>query len=117
MAAPEVKKVKQYPDLSKEPMVEFYLERQQFMDPSREYSVPVTINGQTYHAVFGKRNKLPKPVVEVLKNAKSAIHPMANSRRVDSVVGGEGRPAGEIMQSQTEYQYINDYNVVEEKVL
>lgn len=99
------------------PMVEFYLERQQFMDPTKEYSIPVTVNGYSFSATFGKRNRLPKAVVDVLKNSRSAIHPMKTTNRVELARGGEGRSQSEFMQSQSEVKYVNDYNVVEEKEL
>lgn len=107
---------KKHPDPNKDnEMVEFYLERQQFMDPSKRYTIPINVNGYEFEAEFGKRNLLPKSVVAVLKNAKSAIHPMRNADRVDRVIGGEGRNQSELLQNQTDYQYVNDYNVVEER--
>lgn len=111
------KQIKEYPNPAKEDLVEFYLERQQFMDPSKRYVVPVNINGYEFQAEFGKRQRLPRSVVNELKNSKSAIHPMANARRVDMVQGGEGRDQSEIMKTQAEIRYVNDYNVVEEKEL
>ena len=99
------------------PMVEFYLERQQFMDPSKEYVITSNVNSYEFKATFGKMNRLPKNVVAVLKNAKSAIHPMKNASKVDVARGGEGRSQSEFMQSQSEVKYINDYNIVQEKEL
>lgn len=97
------------------PLVEFYLERQQFMDPSKHYAITVKVNGYEFQAVFGRKNRLPKAVVEVLKNARSAIHPMKNASRVDRVMGGEGRSQSEFQESQSELKYVPDYNVVEER--
>jgi len=111
------KKIKEYPNPADEEMVEFYLERQQFMDPSKNYSVPVTVNGYQFEAVFGRKNRLPKSVVAVLKNAKSAIHPSLNAKMVETALGGQGRPQNELMTNQTELKYVNDFNVVEEKDL
>lgn len=99
------------------PMVEFYLERQQFMDPLKEYSISANVNGYSFSATFGKTNRLPKNVVAVLKNSKSAIHPMKNSSKVEMARGGEGREQSEFMQSQSEVKYVNDYNIVNEKEL
>lgn len=111
------KRVKDYPNPADGPHVEFYLERQQFMDPSKRYTVPVNVNGYEFHAEFGKKQRLPKAVVEVLKNAKSAVHPMTNARRVEMAIGGEGRPKEELYQSTQEIRYVPDFNVVEEKAL
>jgi len=98
-------------------LVEFYLERQQFMDPTKRHSIPVTVNGYPYEAVFGEKNILPKDVVKVLQNAKSAIHPMPNTEMVATALGGQGRKQSNIMQTSQQVQYINDYNVVMEKEL
>lgn len=111
------RKVKEYPNPADEEMVEFYLERQQFMDPSKHYSIPVTVNGYEFHAVFGRKNKLPKSVVAVLKNAKSAIHPSPNARFVETALGGQGRPQNELHAQPQELKYVNDFNVVDEREL
>ena len=114
----DVKKVKAYPNPAEtSPMVEFYLERQQFMDPSKRYVVPIQVNGYEFEAEFGKKQRLPQDVVAVLKNAKSAIHPMSNARSVETARGGEGRPQNELYASTREYKYLNDYNVVEDKIV
>lgn len=109
------KEIKHYPDPREEEMVEFYLERQQFMDPAKRYSVPINLNGYEFEAEFGKRQKLPRSVVNVLKEARSAVHTMPNTRRVETALGGEGRPQSELLNNQAELRYINDYNVVEER--
>lgn len=112
------RKQKKYPDPSvTSPMVEFYLERQQFMDPAKRYEIGCIVNGYQFYAEFGKKNILPKDVVAVLQNAKSAIHPMENASKVKIARGGEGRPQSQLMESGQSLQYINDYNVVIEKEL
>jgi hypothetical protein len=116
MAVSDVKKLKKYPDpKNSSPMVTFYLERQQFMDPGKEYSITVGVNGYNYSATFGKSQTLPADVVAVLKNAKSALHPSANAATVELARGGEGRPMSQLMDSTQSLKYINDYNVVIEK--
>jgi len=116
MAVADQKKAKKFPNpADTSPMVDFYLERQQFMDPSKEYSIPIHVNGYTFSATFGKKNKLPADVVAVLKNAKSALHPSANAGKVDLARGGEGRPMSQIMESTQSLKYVNDYNVVIDK--
>lgn len=108
------KRSKEHPNPAEtSPMVDFYLERQQFMDPAKRYTVPVTVNGYVFEAEFGVKNKLPKDVVDVLRNARSAIHPMANARKVEMAIGGDGRAQSDLLQPQQRVQYINDYNVVE----
>ena len=114
----EVRKQKAYPDPSvTSPMVEFYLERGQFMDPSKRYTIGINLNGYEYRAEFGKKNTLPRDVVKLLQNAKSAIHPMENAAKVEIARGGEGRPQNQLMDSGQSVQYVNDYNVVIEKEL
>ncbi len=112
---------RKHPDPSKGEWVEFYLERQQFMDPSKRYVVPVNVNGYEFTAEFGKRQKLPKDVVEVLRNAKSVIAGkaggMSNAHAVDTARGGEGRAQTDILNGKTEYTYLNDYSVITEKEL
>lgn len=116
MAVADVKKLKKYPDpKNSSPMVTFYLERQQFMDPAKEYSIQVGCNGYNYSATFGKSQTLPADVVAILKNAKSALHPSENASRVELARGGEGRPMSQLMDSTQSLKYINDYNVVIEK--
>jgi hypothetical protein len=110
--------IKQYPSPDEEEQVSFYLERQQFMDPNKRYSVPVNINGYEYEAVFGERQKLPRSVVNALKDAKSMVSGkaggMSTPHDVDRVSGGSGRNQSELHQRKQEYQYINDYHVIEE---
>ena len=114
----ETRKQKKYPDPSiTSPMVDFYLERQQFMDPSKRYTIPVNINGYAFEAEFGKKNTLPADVVAVLRQARSAIHPMANASKVEIARGGEGRQQNQLMDTTQTIQYINDYHVVIEKEL
>lgn len=113
---------KTYPNpMDTDPMVDFYLERQQFMDPAKRYSVPINVNGYEFQAVFGERNRLPKSVVDVLKNARSRMSPlkggMSTPHSVDTAQGGQGRPQSQIMESNMHDQYIPDYNVVEEREL
>jgi hypothetical protein len=116
MAVAEHRKSKKYPNpADTSPMVDFYLERQQFMDPAKEYSIPIHVNGYTFSATFGKKNTLPADVVAVLKNAKSALHPSANANKVEIARGGEGRPMSQIMDPTQSLKYINDYNVVIDK--
>jgi hypothetical protein len=112
------KRVKEYPNPADEEHVTFYLERQQFMDPSKRYAVPIEVNGYKFEAVFGEKNILPKSVVAVLKNAKSVISGkaggMSQPHAVDTATGGQGRAQSQIMAGQPDYRYINDYNVIEE---
>lgn len=118
VAEKEQRKAKKYPNpADTSPLVDFYLERQQFMDPSKRYTIPVTVNGYAFEAEFGKKNRLPADVVAVLRQAKSAIHPMANASKVEIARGGEGRPQNQLMDSTSSIQYVNDYNVVIEKEL
>lgn len=117
-ATSETKKVKKYPNPeNSSPMVDFYLERQQFMDPSKRYTIPININGYAFEAEFGKKNTLPADVVAVLRQARSAIHPMANTSKVEIARGGEGRPQNQLMDGTQTLQYIDDYHVVIEKEL
>jgi hypothetical protein len=121
MAGPAVepaKKAKKYQNPAESsPLVDFYLERQQFMDPSKRYTIDVNVNGYPFSAEFGKKNRLPEDVVSVLRNAKSAIHPSANASKVEIARGGEGRNQSQLLESTQSLQYINDYNVVIEKEL
>lgn len=96
-------------------LVEFYLGYQNGMDRTKTYTIPVKVNGYEYTAVFGKTNLLPEPVVKVLQNAKSAIHPTPQVRDMDRMRGGDGRPASQILQTGQEYQYIPDYEIVIQK--
>ena len=112
------KKIKKYPNpADTSPIVDFYLERQQFMDPSKQYTISVSVNGYPFSAEFGKKNQLPADVVAVLRNAKSAIHPSMNAGKVEIARGGEGRSQSQIMDATQSIQYVNDYNVVIEKEL
>ncbi len=94
------------------PMVNFYLAYQNGMDRSRRYVKELDINGFKATVEFGKDNLIPKQYVQLLQNAKSAVHPMAGTSRVETARGGEGRPASELLHSQQQVQYINDYDVV-----
>lgn len=111
-----IKRAKQYdnPEASGE-LVEFYLAHQNGMDRSKSYALPIKVNGYEFTAKFGEKNILPKAVVQQLQNCKSAIHPTANTGRVDISRGGEGRPASQLQQSQQREQYINDYDIVIQK--
>lgn len=96
-------------------MVTFYLGYQEGMRRDREYVIPITVNGYRYQAKFGRKNRLPRQVVEVLLNSKSAIHPSPNAARVDQAIGGEGPPISQGRRPWDE-QYIPDYDVVIDKV-
>lgn len=96
-------------------LTSFYLGFQNGMDRTKQYSIDVKVNGYAYTAYFGKSNLLPKDVVRVLQNSKSAIHPTPRVSEMDRMRGGEGRPAAQLMQSQQETQYVNDYEIVIEK--
>lgn len=118
MAVSESRKAKKYPNPeTSSPLVDFYLERQQFMDPAKRYTIPIYVNGYKFEAEFGKKNTLPADVVAVLRQARSAIHPTANTAKVEIARGGEGRPQNQLMDGTQSIQYINDYHVVIEKEL
>lgn len=99
------------------PMVEFYMPRQQYMDPGKPYAVTVEVNGYKYYAKFGETNRLPEDVVKVLKNAQTAVHPMKNARNVEIARGGEGRPQSELMDVESEIRYVKDFDIVNEQVV
>lgn len=112
----DVKKVKEYPNPEQtSKMMRFYLPRQQFMDPGREYFAEPIVNGYRFKLKFGAWNEAPADVVSVLKNATSAISPnpggMSTPHRVDTARGGEAGGDG------SQVRYIPDYDIQEEKEL
>jgi len=111
-----VKRVKEYDNPEKSgQLVEFYLGYQNGMERGKQYSTTITVNGYPFTAYFGRTNILPKDVVRVLQNSKSAMHPTPNVGRIDTAIGGQGRPQNEIMQSVSQDQYIPDYEIVIQK--
>ena len=116
LTKPQSSRAEKHPDPGKSgDMVTFYLAHQNGMDRGKSYSITVNSNGYPYTAHFGRSNTLPRDIVAVLKDSKSAIHPSANVAQMAALRGGDGRPASELLNSQQRTQYIPDYEIVIEK--
>jgi hypothetical protein len=72
-------------------------------------------------AIFGRTNRLPKSVVAVLKNSKTAVSHhtggMSTPHAVDKATGGQGREQSQVMAGESQAVYVNDYEIVGEKEL
>lgn len=89
-------------------IVEFYLSaNSQYKKGER---IPISINGHTYTAVVGQRNKLPEEAVAVLKNCQSSTN-VPDLGRYNPDKGGMPRRQEEFFAPQTETVYQSDFDI------
>jgi hypothetical protein len=83
------------------------------MDRTKDYVLPVTINGHRELLRFGQVHEVPKQYLQVIKNA--VIEYIRNSPldRYQHAVGGQGRPQSELLQQAHEKVSIPMYDVTE----
>jgi len=72
--------------------------------------IPVKVNGFEYIAVVGARNTLPKEVVSVLQNAKSATT-IPDLGRVNPDLGGMPRKQEDFFNPSTTVDYQSDFDI------
>lgn len=90
------------------PVTEFFLSANgQYKKGER---IPIKVNGYEYYAEVGRRNKLPKEVVQVLQNAKSSTV-VPDLSRTNPDRGGMPRKQEEFFNPSTTVDYQSDFDV------
>lgn len=73
------------------PPTEFYLARDQGMDPNKPYAHTFNYNGWEYTIRFGQRNTLPKQVAEYIRDLGKEGTKVPNLKKYDPTQGGVPR--------------------------
>lgn len=90
--------------------VEFFLSANNQYKKGEE--IPITVNGHTFVATVGQRNRLPDDVVSVLRNAKSATT-VPELGRYNPDKGGMPRKQEDFFRPKTEVTYQSDFDIEE----
>lgn len=89
-------------------------EEEFFLSANNQYKkgerIPITVNGFHFEATVGQRNRLPKDVVDVLRNARSSTK-VPELDRYNPDKGGMPRSQAEFFRPTTEVVYQADFDI------